>query len=217
METSSLRVFGLFVSAFAQLVRGGAHLPADPSSSPCSSPSPSPSPPVCGTVSVDKARIAVASSIIVASSLQPYCTTLLGYTTPGATTTTYEDSTPTSTIYEILYTSTTYRSTVYYEETSKVIVTPQDDLRRRQGETATPSPTPTALASFDACVLSSACAGIATVNTSTVTAGNFVSFTLTTETTATTYVDSVLYIPTGTGKLCEFLTRVLPLIFPPSQ
>lgn len=143
-----------------------------------------------------------ASKDIVYSTLQPFCSTLLGYSTPVATVTATTTTTPLST------TTMTSVSVTSVVSTSVVTV----DLKKRQ-DAATPSlsvlysgtsitaiikvaptqtlaerglPTPTALTKYPSAILNSACALVATPVTSTST--TTVSATVTAPTSISTQV-----------------------------
>ncbi|TGJ85297.1 hypothetical protein E0Z10_g3471 [Xylaria hypoxylon] len=153
--------------------------------------------------------VATASSLIAASTLQPYCSSLLGYTTPVVTSTQVVPVTVPSTTIRTTFTRvTSLTSTV----TATLRVTTDGSspaaitaVPRRRDVAA--DDVPAALQTFDTDVVSSACSLIATPvtvtstaqatstttvidgKTTVVTTGVYVSTTRTTvTTTATTYV-----------------------------
>ncbi|KAI1350943.1 hypothetical protein F5Y01DRAFT_134781 [Xylaria sp. FL0043] len=159
--------------------------------------------------------VATASSLIVASTLEPYCSTLLGYTTPVVTSTQVDTLTvPSTTVRSTFTRVTSLTSTVTAtlrittDGTNPAQVTAMPRRRYVDADTDV-ADVPTALQTFDADVVSSACAlqtdvtpvtttsTVQATSTSTVTDGKttvvttgyYISTTRTTVTaTTTTYV-----------------------------
>ncbi|KAI0523881.1 hypothetical protein F5B22DRAFT_659634 [Xylaria bambusicola] len=155
-----------------------------------------------------------ASSVIAASTLEPYCNTLLGYTTPVSTSTQINTVTVPSTTVQSTYTRTTTitstaKATVRITTGTPIVFVPGPTGVQALRRDVLATDVPEALQSFDADVVSSACAlqpdvtpitttsTVMATATSTVTEGQtvvvttalFVRTTYTTvTTTATTYV-----------------------------
>ena len=137
--------------------------------------------------------VAAAKSAIVTSSLQPFCSTLLGYTTPVSTVIATEFTTvPATTVVETISPVTTVMTTV------------TQAAKKRDVDSAA---TPDALATFAPSAVSAACSLQAspvtvTSTTSTTTVATISSGTVATTTTLpvrTTVVTSTVAAPTCTA------------------
>ena len=116
--------------------------------------------------------VAAAKSAIIASSLQPFCSTLLGYTTPVSTIVATEFTTvPATTVVNTVSPVTTTTTTVTQAPQKRDVVGPA---------------TPAALTSFPASAVSAACSLQATPVTETVTTSTTTVATVSSGTVATT-------------------------------
>ncbi len=118
--------------------------------------------------------VAAAKSAIVASSLQPFCSTLLGYTTPVSTVVATDFTTvPATTVVNTISPVTTITTTVTQAPQKRDVAAPSND-------------TPAALTTFAASAVSAACSLQATPVTETATTTTTTVATISSGTVATT-------------------------------
>ncbi|KAK1701938.1 hypothetical protein BDP67DRAFT_483913 [Colletotrichum lupini] len=152
--------------------------------------------------------VASASSAIVTSSLQPYCSSLLGYTTPVTTATETDFTTipATTVVSTVTPLTTSYSTTTQLDDDGNFVdvvalpdVTPSNTTTLRK---ARRDGTPAGLSGFSADVVSSACSLLATPVTSTMTASATTVQTITSGaalSTTTAATSTVIVVQTVTS------------------
>ncbi|KAI1358619.1 hypothetical protein F5Y08DRAFT_110903 [Xylaria arbuscula] len=156
-----------------------------------------------------------ASSLIAASTLEPYCNTLLGYTTPVITTTQVDTLTVPSTTIRSTYTrvttlTSTATTTLRITSGSPIVFTPAPTAGQALPRDLPVADVPEALQTFDADVISSACALQPDVTPITATSTSVATSTSTVTDGQTTVVTTGIVIRTSRTTVTKTATTFVP-------